>query len=315
MLMLCRSYDCLGLSNCVGYVKAKRKPNSFLSMSEEGTQLVSEPAVWQFSVNGICVKASTIEEKIDAGNTQEAESSLCEKLSISSEEAKILLGRLEYQRGKLESALRVFDGIDLQAAIQKIQPAEKQPPKKGRPRSESGQSQHPATLLIEGMYIKVKCLQKLEKTRETAKECGSLLDAVDKIFTQGVPDGSVDSKLQETVSHAAELLPELLKLCDCFSETITAYRRALLSQWNLQSACCARIQKNFAVLLLYCGVEVTPPTVDSMTDGPYVPRNSFEEAILLLMIVMRSFQLGKAHWDPSVIEHLTYALYAARHLF
>lgn len=54
-------------------------------MSEEGSQLVSEPAVWQFSVNGICVKAATIEEKLDAGKTQEAESTLCEKLSISSE--------------------------------------------------------------------------------------------------------------------------------------------------------------------------------------------------------------------------------------
>lgn len=266
------------------------------------------------------------------------------------QEANILLGRLEYQRGNIESALRVFNGIDLQAAIQKIQPSEKQQPsKKGRSRIESGPSQHPATPLLEGVYIKAKCLQKLEKTRgmklsqmcvhctegtslslfydhyvligsnnspyfsfpffaESAKECGSLLDAVDKIFTQGVLDASVDSKLQETVSHAAELLPELWKLCDCFSETITAYRRALLSQWNLESSCCARIQKNFAVLLLYCGVDVTPPTVDSMTDGPYAPRNSFEEAILLLMIVMRSFQLGKAHWDPSVIEHLTYAL-------
>ncbi|KAL8134997.1 hypothetical protein AgCh_009865 [Apium graveolens] len=228
---------------------------------------------------------------------------------IYMQEADILLGRLEYQRGKIESALRFIDEIDLQAAIQKIQPSEKQQPsKKGRSRIESGPSQHPATLLLEGMYIKAKCLQKLGKTRESAKECQSLLDSVDKIFTQGVLDVSVGSKLQETVSHAAELLPELWKLCDCFSETITAYRRALLSQWNLESACCARIQKNFAVLLLYCGVEVTPPTVDSMTDGPYVPRNSFEEAILLLMIVMRSFQLGKAHWDPSVIEHLTYAL-------
>lgn len=267
------------------------------------------------------------------------------------QEARILLGRLEYQRGKIESALRVFGGIDLHAATQKIQPSvsDKQPSKKGRSRIESGQSTspHPVTLLLEGIYIKAKCLQKLEKIRgtklsqtfvhcteeismslvllplcfdykspnfnfsfcaESAQECESLLDAVGKIFPQGIPDASVDSKLQETVSHAAELLPELWSRCDCFSETISAYRRALLSQWNLENGSCARIQKNFAVLLLYCGVEVTPPTVDSTTDGPYVPRNSFEEAILLLMIVMRKFQLGKAHWDPSVIEHLTYAL-------
>lgn len=87
------------------------------------------------------------------------------------QEARILLGRLEYQRGRIESALRVFDGIDLQAATQKIQPtiSDKQPSKKGRARSESGQSasQHPATLLLEGIYIKAKCLQKLEKIRGT----------------------------------------------------------------------------------------------------------------------------------------------------
>ncbi|KAL1819778.1 hypothetical protein ACET3Z_014647 [Daucus carota] len=277
-------------------------------MSDEGGKLISEPAVWQFSANGVCIKADTIEEKLDAGNVEDSESSLCEKLMISSEEAKILLGRLQYQRGKVESALRIINGADLQAAIQKIPPTEKQPPKKGRPRSESGPSQHPATLLLEGRYIKAKCLQKLGKTRESAQECGSLLDAVEKIFPQGVPDTLIDSKLQETISHAAELLPQLSKLCDSFSETITAYRRALVNQLNLENGCCARIQKDFAVLLLYCGVDVTPPTADSTTDGPYVPRNSFEEAILLLMLAMRNFQLSKARWDPSVIEHLTYAL-------
>lgn len=83
--MLCRRYDCLGLSNCIGIVKAKRKPRISTSMSEEDSQLVSEPAVWQFCVNGACVKATAIEEKLDAGKIQDAESTLCEKLSINSE--------------------------------------------------------------------------------------------------------------------------------------------------------------------------------------------------------------------------------------
>lgn len=94
--MLCRKYDCLGLSNCVGLVKAKRKPNNLISMSEEGSQLVSEPAVWQFSGNGVCVKAATIEEKLDAGKIQEAESTLCEKLSISSEVWKFTKAYLRF---------------------------------------------------------------------------------------------------------------------------------------------------------------------------------------------------------------------------
>lgn len=89
---------------------------------------------------------------------------------------------------------------------------------------------------------------------------------------------------------------------------MSAYRRALLSQWNLDNDCCARIQKNFAVFLLYSGVEVGPPSLAVQVDGSYVPRNNMEEAILLLMILLRKCCHGHAPWDPSVIEHLTYAL-------
>ncbi|KAL7260151.1 hypothetical protein ACSBR1_005922 [Camellia fascicularis] len=142
-------------------------------------------------------------------------------------EARGLLGRLEYQRGNVEGALRVFD---------------------------------------------------------------------------------VDNKLQETVSHAVELLLELWKRAGCDHEAMSAYRRALLSQWNLENDCCARIQKGFAVLLLYGGVEAGPPSLAVQIDGSYVPRNNLEEAILLLMILMRKSYLGKIEWDPSVVEHLTFAL-------
>lgn len=66
----------------------------------------------------------------------------------------------------MEGALRVFDGIDLQAAIQRMQPSvtEKQPSKKGRTKSvESvpGVSQHAAGLVLEAIYLKAKSLQKL----------------------------------------------------------------------------------------------------------------------------------------------------------
>lgn len=80
------------------------------------------------------------------------------------QEARALLGRLEYQRGNVEGALRVFDGIDLQAAIQRMQPlAEKQPSKRGRSRSDSihAVSQHAAGLVLEAVYLKAKSLQKL----------------------------------------------------------------------------------------------------------------------------------------------------------
>lgn len=281
------------------------------NVSAESGQL-DDPSVRKICANGVCIETNTVEAKLDEGNIQEAESALREGLSLNFEEARALLGRLEYQRGNVEGALRVFDGIDLQAAIQRMQPSltEKQPSKKGRSRSESmhAVSQHAASLILEAIYLKAKSLQKLGRVSDAANECQNVLDAVEKIFYQGISDALVDNKLQETVSRAVELLPELLKLAECYPEAMSAYRRALLSQWNLDNDCCARIQKRFAVFLLYSGVEVTPPSLAVQIDGSYVPRNNLEEAILLLMILMRKFYLCKTPWDPSVIEHLTYAL-------
>ncbi|KAJ8560603.1 hypothetical protein K7X08_022463 [Anisodus acutangulus] len=281
--------------------------------SAELGQADVDSSVRQVCANGICMQTNVVEAKLDEGNIQEAESALREGLSLNFEEARALLGRLEYQRGNVEGALRVFDGIDLQAAIQRMQPSvtEKQPSKKDRTRSiESvpGISQHAAGLILEAVYLKAKSLQKLGRLTEAARECLSVLDAVEKIFDNGIPDVLVENKLQETVSHAVELLPELWKQAGCYSEAMSAYRRALLSQWNLDNDCCARIQKAFAVFLLYSGVEVCPPSLAVQIDGSYVPRNNLEEAILLLMILMRKVYLGKIKWDPSVLEHLTFAL-------
>lgn len=85
--------------------------------------------------------------------------------SYNLQEARALLGKLEYQRGNVEGALHVFEGIDLQAAIQRLQPsiAEKVPSRKGRSRTESmhAVSQHAASLVLEAIYLKAKSLQKL----------------------------------------------------------------------------------------------------------------------------------------------------------
>ncbi|KAF8391028.1 hypothetical protein HHK36_023328 [Tetracentron sinense] len=228
------------------------------------------------------------------------------------EEARALLGRLEYQRGNVEGALRVFDGIDLQAAIQRLQPSftEKRPSRRSRSRTESLHtvSQHAVSLVLEAIYLKAKSLEKLGRVTEAAQECKSVLDAVERIFHHGIPDVLVDNKLQETVSKAVELLPELWKGASCYQEAMSAYRRALLSQWNLDNEYCARIQKEFAVFLLYSGVEAGPPSLAAQIDGSYVPRNNLEEAILLLMILLRKCYLGKIKWDPSVLEHFTFAL-------
>ncbi|CAI9754559.1 unnamed protein product [Fraxinus pennsylvanica] len=282
------------------------------SESTDSTQVEGVQSVRQVCANGVCMKTDVVEEKLDEGNIQEAESALRDGLSLNFEEARALLGRLEYQRGNVEGALRVFEGIDLQAAIQRMQPSisEKQSSKKGRSRSESTHAilQHSASLVLEAIYLKVKSLQKLGKLTEAAQQCKGVLDAVEKIFYHGIPDVLVENKLQETVSHAVELLPELWKQAGCYSEAMSAYRRALLSQWNLDNDCCVRIQKAFAIFLLYSGVEVGPPSLAVQIDGSYVPKNNLEEAILLLMILMRKFYLGKTKWDPSVLEHLTFAL-------
>ncbi|CAN6701642.1 unnamed protein product [Malus baccata var. baccata] len=266
----------------------------------------------EFSANGNSMKATEVQAKLDEGNIQEAESSLREGLSLNFEEARALLGKLEYQRGNLEGALRVFDGIDLQAAIERLQPnlAEKTPSKKGRSRSDSQHTvpQHAATLVLDAIYLKAKSLQKLGRLKEAANECNNVLDAVEKIFHQGIPDAQVDGRLQETVSQSVELLPELWKQAGYPQEAISAYRRALLSQWNLDNDRCARIQKGFAVFLLYSGVEAGPPSLGAQVEGSYVPKNNLEEAILLLMILLRKLSLGKTKWDSSLMEHLTFAL-------
>lgn len=143
---------------------------------------------------------------------------------------------------------------------------------------------------------------------DAAQECKGILDTIDVVFPQGMPDSLGESKLQETISNTVELLPELWKQAGLYHEAMPAYRRALLHQWNLNPECCARIQKEFAMLLLYGGVEAGAPSLASQGEGSFVPKNNLEEAILLLMIVLRKSSLRRIAWDSTVLEHLTFAL-------
>ncbi|KAK9161459.1 hypothetical protein Syun_007800 [Stephania yunnanensis] len=281
-----------------------------MSESQVYDEVENHSTVREVCANGLRMETSAVEAKLDEGNIQEAESSLREGLSLNFEEARALLGRLEYQRGNLDSAVRVFDGIDLHAAIQRLQPSitEKRSSRRSRSNeSVTTVSQHATGLLLEAIYLKVKSLQKLGMIAEAAQECKSILDAVETIFQSGIPDAQVENKLQETVSKAVELLPELWRQVGNHQETVSAYRRALLSQWGLDDDSCGRIQKAFALFLLYSGVEANPPSLASQVEDSYVPKNNIEEAILLLMILLKKFHLGKMKWDPSVMEHLIYA--------
>eukprot|EP00249_Psilotum_nudum_P023407 c28861_g1_i1 orf=602-2725(+) len=262
--------------------------------------------------SGLSSKTIEGETKLDEGNIEEAESSLREALSLNNEEARALLGRLEYQKGNVEAALQVFDGIDISTIVPRMKAsiASKTHHRRGRSRTDSTQriSLHAASLLLEAVYLKSKSLQKLGRPVEAAQECKSVLDTVEAVFPQGMSESLGESKLQETVSKSVELLPELWKEAGLFQEAMSSYRRALLSHWNLNPDCCARIQKQFAVLLLYGGVEAGAPSLAAQIEGSFIPKNNLEEAILLLMILLRKCSLRKLSWDSTIMEHLSYAL-------
>jgi ATP-dependent RNA helicase DHX36 len=80
------------------------------------------------------------------------------------QEARALLGRVEYQRGHIEEALRVFDGIKVSALIpeMKISIARKVSQQKPRPYSSSPALPfHAVTVLIETMHLKALALHDL----------------------------------------------------------------------------------------------------------------------------------------------------------
>lgn len=144
---------------------------------------------------------------------------------------------------------------------------------------------------------------------EAAKSCKLILDTVESSLPEGLPENfGVDCKLQDTLTKAVELLPELWKSAGSPGESIVSYRRALLYQWNLEMETRAKIEKEFAIFLLYSGCDASPPNLRSQMESSFVPRNNMEEAILLLMDLMRKYILGLLVWDPSILEHLSFAL-------
>jgi ATP-dependent RNA helicase DHX36 len=144
---------------------------------------------------------------------------------------------------------------------------------------------------------------------DAAQECRMILDIVEAALPEGLPAGfGKGCKLNEIICKAVQFLPELWKLAGFSLEAISAYRRSLLNNWNLDAETVAKIQKEFAVFLLYSGCEARPPNLHSQLDGSFVPRNNMEEATLLLMILLRKFNLRRVERDPTVMHHLTFAL-------
>ncbi|KAJ7977208.1 tetratricopeptide repeat protein 7A-like [Quillaja saponaria] len=273
--------------------------------------------------SGYSSQAGEVDKKLDTGNIEEAESSLRESGFLNYEvsflelltlkKPRALLGRYEYQKGNIEAALHVFEGIDIGAVTPKMKITLAKGGERHKRHSQHyatpPMSIHAASLLLEAVFLKAKSLQVLGRFKEAAESCTVILDIVESSLPEGLPENfAAECKLQETLSKAVELLPELWKLADSPREAILSYRRALLHQWNLDVETTAKIQKEFAIFLLYCGGEASPPNLRSQMDSSFVPRNNIEEAILLLMILLRKISLNRINWDPSILDHLSFAL-------
>ncbi|OWM70503.1 hypothetical protein CDL15_Pgr011979 [Punica granatum] len=270
-------------------------------------------ATRDYSASGYSSRAAEVEPKVDTSNIEEAESSLRESGYLNYEEARALLGRLEYQKGNIEAALHVFEGIDIAAVTPKmrISIARKYENSRRRSQSEAAplMSMHAVSLLFEAIFLKAKSLERLGRFSEAAKTCKIILDTVESALPEGLPESFMtDCKLQETLNKVVESLPELWKLSGDFQEAILSYRKGLLYHWNLDVETKAKIEKEFAIFLLYSGVEASPPNLRWQIDSSFVPRNNIEEAVLLLVILLRKFSLGRMKWDPSILDHLTFAL-------
>lgn len=263
--------------------------------------------------SGAYTSGENDDKKPDTGNIEEAESSLRENGSLNYEEARALLGRYEYQKGNIEAALHVFEGIDITTVTPKMKISLLQ---KGESRKKLSHNHtdpplsiHAVGLLLEAIYLKSKSLQILQRYKEAAESCKVILDIVESSLPEGLPENfGADCKLQETLNRAVELLPELWKLAGSPQEAVLSFRRALLHHQNLNAETTAKIQKEFAVFLLYNGgEEAVPPNLRSQMDSSFVPRNNIEEAILLLIILLRKVSLKMIKWDPMVLDHLSYA--------
>lgn len=285
---------------------------------EPAPQSPESLATRDFSASGLSSSRTGTgdwESRLEDAQVDEAESTLKEALSLNYEEARALLGRLEYQRGNFDAALQVFYGIDIKTLSPRMTKAITERTRqqyKSRSKSDyvqpSVMSLHSVSLLLEAMLLKAKSLNELGKVIEAARECKLILDIVESALPNGMPKGIAEGcKLQEMFHKALELLPKFWIEVGFLDEAIIAYRRALVKPWNLDPQNLASVQKNLAAMLLYGGIEVSLPPQLKLW-GPTTPSNNTEEAILLLYILMRKLLYCEIRWDPEIINHLSFAL-------
>ncbi|KAL3013271.1 hypothetical protein AAZX31_06G043200 [Glycine max] len=271
-------------------------------------------ATRDFSASGLSSRTGEWEPKFDDTQVEEAESTLKDALSLNYEEARALLGRLEYQRGNFDAALQVFQGIDIKGLTPRMIKAiaERTKQRKLRPKADmvvpNVMSLHSVSLLLEAILLKSRSLEELGQCIEAAKECRIILDTVESALPNGMPEGIGEGcKLQEMFHKALELFPSLWIKAGFLDEAVTAYRRALVKPWNLEPRKLAAVEKDLAMILLYGGVEVSLPS-QLQVWGKTAPKSSAEEAILLLLILMSKVAIREIDWDAEIMDHLTFAL-------
>ncbi|XP_020221243.1 protein NPGR2 isoform X1 [Cajanus cajan] len=254
-----------------------------------------------------------IETGSASGNIGEVELFMRESGILDNEEARALLAKDEYQDGNIEAALRIYERINIGAVTHKIRiflaKSRERRKKQSHYYATPPMSIYTAGLMLEAVFLKAKCLQHLGRFEEAAQTCKVILDIVESSSNEGLPQNfGGECKFQETLRKAVELLPEFWKLTESPREVILSYRRAILHQWNLDAKTIAKIQKEFVIFLLYSGGEAIPSNLRSHMDSSFVPKSNLEEAILLLMILLRKISLNKIEWDPSILDHLSFAL-------
>ncbi|XP_054799778.1 protein NPGR1 [Prosopis cineraria] len=281
---------------------------------EDPPQSPESLATRDFSASGLSSRTGDWESKFDDTQVDEAESTLKEALSLNYEEARALLGRLEFQRGNFDAALQVFQGIDTKGLTPRMIRAISERTRQRKQRSKADHllpsimSMHSVSLLLEAILLKAKSLEALGRYTEAAKECKIILDTVDSALPAGMPQGfGEDCKLQDMFHRALELLPKLWTNAGLLDEAITAYRRALIKPWNLGPQRLATMQKDLAVTLLYGGVEISLPSHLHVW-GVTTPKTNIEEASLLLLVLMRKIALQEIEWDSELLDHLAFAL-------
>lgn len=97
-----------------------------------------------------------------------------------------MLGRLEYQKGNIEAALHVFEGIDIAAVIPKMKISisrKCESNNKRRPQNDSvpSMSIHAVSLLLEAVFLKAKSLQTLGRFQGVFLSCFLVLK---QLYTQ-----------------------------------------------------------------------------------------------------------------------------------